>query len=100
VTRVDDARIVAASSDVTVLVLRADKSNRKLAEDARDRLSAVGARIVGVVLNDISGAGPSSRGGLPGMLRNEARGSEQQTPADDVLHHASVRPVTGSGRML
>src|SRR4029077_15296816 len=31
VARVDDARIVAASCDATVVVLRADKSNRKLA---------------------------------------------------------------------
>jgi len=100
VSRVDDGRIVAASSDATPLVLRADKSNRKLAEESRDRLLAVGARILGVVLNDISGAGGSGLGGLPGLLRNEGQKSEQQTPADDVLHHASVRPVSGSGRMM
>jgi tyrosine-protein kinase Etk/Wzc len=97
VLRVDDARIVAASCDVTVLVLRADKSNRKLAEEARDRLMAVGARILGVVLNDISGAGG---GGFPSLLRNEGREAEKQASADDVLHHASVRPVSGSGRMM
>ncbi|HEX3355360.1 MAG TPA: polysaccharide biosynthesis tyrosine autokinase [Tepidisphaeraceae bacterium] len=100
VSRVDDARIVAASCDATILVLRADKSNRKLAEESRDRLMAVGARILGVVLNDISGTGGSGLGGLPGLLRSEGRESEQQNSADDVLHHASVRPVTGSGRMM
>ena len=92
VARVDDARIVAASCDATVLVLRADKSNRKLAEDARDRLQSVGANIVGVVLNDISGAGGSGLGGLPGLLRSEVKESEPQDTADDVPHHA--------GRML
>jgi hypothetical protein len=99
VARVDDARIVAASSDATVLVLRADKSNRKLAEDSRDRLMAVGANILGVVLNDISGAGGSGLGGLPGLLRSEGRENEQDR-SDDALHHASVRPVSGSGRMI
>jgi len=100
VSKVDDARIVAASCDATVLVLRADKSNRKLAEESRDRLMAVGARILGVVLNDISGTGGGGLGGLPGLLRGEGRESEQQNSADDVLHHESVRPVTGSGRMM
>jgi capsular exopolysaccharide synthesis family protein len=105
VLRVDDARIVAASCDATVLVLRADKSNRKLAEESRDRLVAVGARILGVVLNDISGAGGGGGlkggfGGLPGLLRSDGKESEQQGPADDVLHHASVRPVSGSGRVI
>ena len=101
VLRVDDARIVAASCDATVLVLRADKSNRKLAEESRDRLMAVGARILGVVLNDVTGgAGGSGFGGLPGLLRSDSREAEQQNSADDVLHHASVRPVSGSGRMM
>jgi hypothetical protein len=81
------------------LVLRADKSNRKLAEESRDRLIAVGARILGVVLNDISGTGGSGFGNLPGLLRQEGQ-TEQQTSADDVLHHASVRPISGSGRMM
>ena len=105
VLRVDDARIVAASCDATVLVLRADRSNRKLAEESRDRLAAVGARILGVVLNDITGSGGGGFGGggfggLPGLLRSEGRETEQQNSADDVLHHASVRPVSGSGRMM
>jgi len=99
VGRVDDARIVAASSDATVIVLRADKSNRKLAEESRDRLLAVGARILGVVLNNISSAGGGGFGGLPGLRRDGGK-AEQQSAADDVLHHESVRPVSGSGRMM
>jgi len=64
---------------------------------------AVGARILGVVLNDISGGGGfggGGFGGLPGLLRSEGKETEQQRPADDVLHHASVRPVSGSGRVI
>jgi capsular exopolysaccharide synthesis family protein len=100
VSKVDDARIVAASCDATLLVVRADKANRKLVEEARDRLSAVGARILGVVLNDISDNGGSGLGGLQGLLRSEGREKEQQDSADDLLHHASVRPVSGSGRVM
>ena len=50
---VDDARIIAASADITLLVLRAGRANRRLAEQARDGLGAVGARIMGVVVNDV-----------------------------------------------
>jgi len=53
VVPVTDARILAASCDVTILVLRADRSTRKLAEHARDALSSVGANLLGVVVNDV-----------------------------------------------
>ncbi|MGB7161546.1 MAG: polysaccharide biosynthesis tyrosine autokinase [Tepidisphaeraceae bacterium] len=55
----NDARIVGASCDATLLVVRADKSNRRLAESARDGLVSVGAQILGVVLNDVRGRGDS-----------------------------------------
>ena len=50
---VDDARIIAASCDITLLVLRAGRANRRLAEIARDSLGAVGAKILGIVVNDV-----------------------------------------------
>jgi len=50
---VDDARIIARSCDMTLLVLRAGRANRRLAELARDGLCAVGAKIMGVVVNDV-----------------------------------------------
>ena len=51
---VTDAQILAAVSDITLLVLRADKSNRKTSQHARDGLMSVGARILGAVVNDVS----------------------------------------------
>ena len=51
---VTDARILAAAADVTVLVLRADKSTRHVSVHARDGLQSVGADIAGVVVNDVS----------------------------------------------
>ena len=49
---VTDARILAASCDLTVLALRADKSTRRAATYARDVLLSVGASVLGVVVND------------------------------------------------
>jgi len=51
---VADARILGAICDVTLLVLRAEKSTRKLAEHSRDSLLSVGASILGVIVNDVS----------------------------------------------
>ncbi len=50
---VTDARILGALCDITLLVLRADKSTRKASQQARDGLLSVGANILGVVVNDV-----------------------------------------------
>ena len=50
---VTDARILGALCDVTILVLRAEKSHRKVAERARDALLGVGAQILGTVVNAV-----------------------------------------------
>lgn len=57
VNPVTDARILAASADVTIIVVRADKSTRKLAENARESLLGVGANLLGVVVNDAPRSG-------------------------------------------
>jgi len=51
---VTDACILGAIADVTLLVLRADKSTRKASLQARERLAGLGARVLGVVVNDVS----------------------------------------------
>jgi len=51
---VTDAQILAAICNITLLVLRAEKSTRKVSQQARDGLLSVGARILGVVVNDVS----------------------------------------------
>jgi Mrp family chromosome partitioning ATPase len=47
-----DASILAARVDGTLLVLRAGSTRRALAQDAVRELAAVGANVVGAVLND------------------------------------------------
>ena len=53
VMAVADARILAASADLTILVLRAEKSTRKASEHALESLVGVGANVLGVVVNDV-----------------------------------------------
>ena len=48
-----DARIIAASCDAVILVLRADDINRRRSESARDALLGVGAKLMGAVLNGV-----------------------------------------------
>ncbi len=54
VVPVSDPRILAASADITLLVLRAQKSSRKLSRDALNSLASVGARVLGMTINDVS----------------------------------------------
>jgi capsular exopolysaccharide synthesis family protein len=49
---VTDAQILASICQITILVLRAEKSTRKASKQARDALLRVGAQIPGVVVND------------------------------------------------
>ena len=51
---VTDAQIIAAICDITLLVLRAEKSTRKISLQARDGLLSVGAHLLGAVVNDVS----------------------------------------------
>ncbi len=53
VNAVTDARILGALCDVTVIVLRADRTTRKHSEYARDALNSVGARVLGCIVNDV-----------------------------------------------
>ncbi len=50
---VTDAQILASICQITILVLRAEKSTRKTSQQARDALQRVGARVLGVVVNDV-----------------------------------------------
>ncbi len=54
VAPVADSQILGALCSVTLLVLRAEKSTRRLSQQARDALLSVGAHILGVVVNDVS----------------------------------------------
>ncbi len=57
VTVVTDAQILGAICDVTVLVLRADKSTKRLTQRAIDALQGVNAHLLGIVVNDVRKGG-------------------------------------------
>ncbi|UCD52498.1 MAG: polysaccharide biosynthesis tyrosine autokinase [Phycisphaerales bacterium] len=52
VMSVTDAQVVAAACDVSLLVLRAEKSTRSVSLQARDALLSVGANVLGAIVND------------------------------------------------
>jgi Mrp family chromosome partitioning ATPase len=56
VLNVTDACILGAVCDGTVLVVHAEKTARKSAEQACDNLFSVGTNVLGVVVNDVSPA--------------------------------------------
>jgi succinoglycan biosynthesis transport protein ExoP len=56
-TVVTDAQILGALCDATVLVLKADRSMRAVAVRAVDALQSVGARLLGVVVNEVRQGG-------------------------------------------
>lgn len=55
---VTDARVVAAVTDIAIIVLRADKCRARLASHAKDGILSVGGRLLGIVVN----AAPQRRG--------------------------------------
>jgi capsular exopolysaccharide synthesis family protein len=73
-----DARIAAAQADATLLVVRAGHTSRRMSERAHDGLMSVGARLIGVVVNDLPRAvmrmsGHMNPAGAPTALALAAR---------------------------
>ncbi len=105
VVPVTDARILSASCDATVLVLRAEKSTRRLAEYARDGLASVGANMLGVIVNDV----PRGKDGYGYYYYGYGTyGGYSAKPQDAAVHaetNGHAKPAlagtvdTGSGRL-
>jgi protein-tyrosine kinase len=53
VLAVSDASVLAALADGVLLIVRANSTPTEAVQMARDRLEALGARMLGVVLNDV-----------------------------------------------
>jgi polysaccharide biosynthesis transport protein len=80
-----DSRIIAASCDATVLVLRAGQSTRRVSDLARAGLSSVGAQVVGFVVNDATEGLQSS---YPYVAARHRRPREipAESPARALIH--------------
>ncbi len=56
-TPVTDSQILGAICDITLLVIRAEKSTRKVSRQAFDSLLNIGAHVLGVIVNDVPRSG-------------------------------------------
>lgn len=65
----NDARIIAAQCDATLIVLKAQTAHRRQTERTRNSLLGVGARIIGLVVNDVPGRTQGPYGRLTGNRR-------------------------------
>lgn len=74
---VTDAQILASMCKVTILVLRAEKSTRKASQRARDALQCVGARVLGLVVNDVPKNGRYGFYGSDGYYNGANAGSHR-----------------------
>jgi tyrosine-protein kinase len=76
---VTDGALVAARSDSTLLVVNPDRSSERMVRKAREALAHVNARVVGVVLNNVSrrDAEPNPYYGLYRPAKPKAPGKEK-----------------------
>jgi capsular exopolysaccharide synthesis family protein len=77
VQSVNDTRIIAALCDATLIVLKAPNAHRRQVEQTRDSLLSVGARVIGLVVNDVPRR-PQSTYGRPAASRRVVAGLTSQ----------------------
>lgn len=87
---VADSQILAAICDITLLVLRAEKSTKKHGQQARDALNSVGGRLLGAVINDVSrrrnGYGYYSNYGYYSSYGYESRGGRRSKKVEEDVY--------------
>jgi hypothetical protein len=86
--------------DSTLLVLRAEESSRALTQQARDALWVVGAKIAGVVINDVSRRGGrySYYGGYGSYYSREGSNGHKKKAAGGVATAGAPGDVAASGK--
>ena len=90
-----DARILGASADLTLMVVRTGSTKRKSADQGLDQLLSVGSRVLGVVVNDYSMGRPTPR--LRGALRSLEVLAEDTTFES---HNMASAGAPGSGAAI
>jgi capsular exopolysaccharide synthesis family protein len=81
----DDARIIAASCDGTLIVMPQGAASRRAVQDAKDALLSVGANIAGMVINDASTAALHESGSKSGNGSAHGRDAASNESEDAVL---------------
>ncbi len=94
VTAVTDAQILGALCDFTILVLRADRSTRKITQRAIEALRGVGGRLLGIVVNQVHRDG--GRYGYYGGHYRSGRSNHEggsEAKAHDTCIGMTLRPL-------
>jgi succinoglycan biosynthesis transport protein ExoP len=99
VVPITDARILAAHCGATILVLRAGKSTRRMTDDAFEALGAVGAPILGLVVNDVARPSASrSHQYYHYAARTNDQDWDQYAPPPQTNGHAGTQ--NGNGQII
>ncbi|MBN2312733.1 MAG: polysaccharide biosynthesis tyrosine autokinase [Sedimentisphaerales bacterium] len=88
-----DALILAAICNITLLVVRMNKSTRKTSLHARDGLLGIGANVLGIVINDVPKEGHYGYYGTYGHYRN-TEDSDRERPRKKVIKERKQPAVT------
>jgi capsular exopolysaccharide synthesis family protein len=94
---VTDAQILASICQITLLVLRAEKSTRRASQQARDALVQVGGHVLGVVVNDAPNNGHYGCYHGNGYY-SRANGSSPQKNNAGINHREPAADVKDAGR--
>lgn len=86
---VSDPMAVASRVDGVILVIRMTNRARPVAERAREQLAAIGANILGVIVN---GSGPAGRGGEAGYQYGYGYGYQYQYEYEYADHYDDEHP--------
>jgi len=96
VTVVTDAQILGAICDYAILVLKADKSTRRVARRAMEALESVGAELLGTVVNEVKKGGGryGYYGGYAASYRTGSNDGGAKKPKAVRADPSACRPVT------
>lgn len=102
VTVVADAQILGAMCDITMLVLRAGRSTKKMGQRAIDDLQRVDAHLLGAVVNDVARSGDrygyyGTYGKSNGSGRGRARAAKDRPAVSSVNRPKSPVAVIARG---
>jgi len=96
VMSVTDAQIIAAICDLTLLVLRAEKSTRNVSRRALEGLLSVGGRVLGAIVNDVK---KKSNYRYYGGYGYYGHGNNGDKKVQDSGHVVDIRGLNSGSRM-
>ena len=100
---VADAQIMTASCDMTILVLRANKTTRRAAQVAIDNLLSVGGHLLGIVINDVPHSDayhPKSGYKVETPIQTDSDDWPDDTEGGSKSRFVALLKISGKGRFV